>query len=419
MKKNKLILIEAEMIEPKGHFLNNLIDAAKFFENKFKIYWLLNKKFNGKGTFIPKKIKKINTISTNNYKRSQNKILYMFEEIYIFCVNFLYTFLFLFYFTYDKKLLLYLYALKSNYFIIPKYFKSFYFSYKHLKLTKQDHIYFPTGRRKDLALINFLSKLDLNHPKFHLRISIPPKNKFKGIFYYLKEIEHNLKNKTIFIYVWPNNIKKSVLKNSKIINGIYETNLQFSYDPNSSFSRKYKKFNHTVGYIGHARKEKGFHHLPKIIKLLEKKNNFNYLIQFSKLNKDLIDTKKELVKLSKQNNRIKIIDKYSNHKEFIQLLKKIDIMPILHNPSELNNVTSGTAYSCVPYQIPMVLPYNTSYMNNINKYKSYEKAKDIRKFTYKIIKISKNYKFYLKNAKLNSKILKKIIDNDSLVKNLI
>ena len=32
--KNKLILIESEMVEPKGHFLNNLIDISKFFEKK-------------------------------------------------------------------------------------------------------------------------------------------------------------------------------------------------------------------------------------------------------------------------------------------------------------------------------------------------------------------------------------------------
>ena len=55
MNKKKLILIESEMKEPKGHFLNNLIDASKFFNNKFEIYWLLNKKFNKKNTYVPKK----------------------------------------------------------------------------------------------------------------------------------------------------------------------------------------------------------------------------------------------------------------------------------------------------------------------------------------------------------------------------
>ena len=100
----------------------------------------------------------------------------------------------------------------------------FYFTYNSLNLNKNDHIFFPTGRRKDLALINFLSKIDLNHPKFHLRIFLPQKKKFKGFFYYLKEIDLKLKNKRIFIYVWKNNFKL-FLKNSISKKGIYETNL--------------------------------------------------------------------------------------------------------------------------------------------------------------------------------------------------
>ena len=47
-----------------------------------------------------------------------------------------------------------------------------------------------------------------------------------------------------------------------------------------------------------------------------------------------------------------------------------------------------------------------------------EYAKDQRDFSQKIFKISKNYNYYLKNMKLNSKILKKILQNDPLRKNI-
>mgnify|MGYP001430737666 FL=1 len=93
-KKNKLLLIEPEMTEPKGHFLNNLIDITKFFEHKFKINWILNKRFNDNGTYIPKKITKIFGISSNKYKRNTNKILYFFEELYTFFENLFYTIFF-------------------------------------------------------------------------------------------------------------------------------------------------------------------------------------------------------------------------------------------------------------------------------------------------------------------------------------
>ncbi len=417
-KKNKLLLIEPEMTEPKGHFLNNLIDITKFFEHKFKINWILNKRFNDNGTYIPKKITKIFGISSNKYKRNTNKILYFFEELYTFFENLFYTIFFLLYFIKKKKTFLYISAIRSNYFIIPKYFKSFYFKYKSLNLCKKDHILFPSARRKDIALVNFLSKIDLNHPNFHLRLSLTPKIKFKGFFYYLREIDNKLVNQRISIYVWKNDFK-TFINNSLSKKGIYETNLMFSYNLNSNFKRKLKRKNLVIGYLGNARRSKGFHHLPKIIELLEeKKYFFNYLIQFSNITNDLIDVKKKLYKIAKTNKRLKIIEKYSSNQEFISHLKKINIMPILHEANEINLVTSGTLYSCIPYQIPFIVPTGVKFLKNINKYKSFEEAKNINEIVEKIILISKKYNFYLKNIKINLKNLKKFLNNDPLIANL-
>ena len=53
--------------------------------------------------------------------------------------------------------------------------------------------------------------------------------------------------------------------------------------------------------MGDARKARGFQHLPKIINILKKnKQQFNYIIQYSKISDDLLDVKKELIKLSKK-----------------------------------------------------------------------------------------------------------------------
>ena len=88
--KNKLIIVEAEMTEPKGHFLNNLIDISKFFEKKLNIYWLLNKNFHSNNTFIPKTefikdtfdSKKINKLLNRKDKKNEySEFLFM---IYIF-----------------------------------------------------------------------------------------------------------------------------------------------------------------------------------------------------------------------------------------------------------------------------------------------------------------------------------------------
>ena len=336
------------------------------------------------------------------------------KEIFLFLKNAISIFYYFYFFFKIGKINSYLKALRSNYFILPRYFGSFYPMYRKMELNSSDHIFFTTARRRDMALINFLTKIDEGHPKFHIRVFLPPKIKFKGFFYFLNEMSNVLKKNKVFVYVWSDFNFKLFMNNSINKSNIFKSNIPWSF-----FSRKLKKNRHTIGFIGDARRARGFHLLPNIIKILEKKkNSFKYLIQFSRITDDLIETKKELYKMSKVNKKIKIIEKYSNYNEFLGYLKKIDIMPILHDAKEINSVTSGTLYSCVPYEIPIIVPKGTEFMKNIQKFKSYEKAQNVKDYTDKIIKISKNYKFYLKNMKLNSKILKEILKKDPLQINI-
>lgn len=399
---------------PKGHFLNNLIETTSNFRKKFNIIWILNKNFNSQGTYLPKDVKIYKSISSNFFKRKEKKIFYIFEEIFLFLLNLILIFYFLFIFFKKKRICLYISALRSNYFLLPRYFYSFYFIYNRLNLSPNDHIFFQTARRKDIALINFLTKIDKNHPKFHIRVMLPPKEKFKGFFYYLRLIDEELIKKKVFVYLWSNFTYKLFLKKSKSKKGIFKSNIPWSFK-----NRKPKKKNHTIGYIGDARKARGFHLLPELISNLEQTNrSFNYLIQFSKISSELIEVKNKLLKMTKKNKKIKIIEKYLDYKDFSYNLGKIDIMPILHSAKEINTITSGTMYTCIPYEIPMILPKGTTFMKKILKYKSFEIADGIEQTANKITKISKNYSRYLNNVKLNSKILKKILDNDPLKKNI-
>ena len=298
--------------------------------------------------------------------------------------------------------------------MLPRYFNSFYWKYNILKFSKKDHIFFQTARRKDIALINFLIKIDKNHPKFHIRVMLPPKNKFKGFFYYLREIDKQLLSNRAFIYLFSDSTYKLFIENSLSKKGIFKSNIPWSF-----YDRNKKNKNYVIGFVGNARKARGFHLLPKIIQNLEKKNKtFKYIIQFSNISPDMISIKQKLIKLSNVNKKIKIIEKYCNYKEFRNILKKIDIMPIIHKAEEINAITSGTMYSCLSHQIPIVIPKGTRFMNKILKYNSFEKAKNINDFANKILKISKNYNYYLRNVKLNSIILKKTLKQDPLKKNL-
>ena len=412
--KNKLLLVESEMKSPKGHFLDNLIETTVTFKNKLDIMWMVNKKFDNEKTYLPNKIRIFKSISTNKFKRKDNKLFYIIEEVFLFFLNLFQILFFSLYFLKEKKLTFYLNALKSNYFLLPRYFPSFYWEYKNLKLTKNDNVFFQTARRKDIALINFLIKIDEDHPKFHIRVMLPPKIKFKGFFYYLKEIDSQLKSNRAFVYLFSNSTFNLFIKNSIGKKGIFKSNIPWTF-----YSRKYKIKNHVVGYVGNARRARGFHLLPQIIRLLEKKSkSLRYLIQFSKTSSELISIKNELINLAKKNNKIKIIEKYCDYKEFREILKKIDIMPIIHEAKEINTITSGTMYSSLSHEIPVVIPEGTKFMKNILKYKSFENAKNLNQYANKILKISKNYKYYLNNVKLNSHILKKMLKNDPLRKNI-
>ena len=52
--KNKLLLLETEMLGPGGHYLDNVIESFYYFKKNLQIQCLLNKKFNSNGTFIPR-----------------------------------------------------------------------------------------------------------------------------------------------------------------------------------------------------------------------------------------------------------------------------------------------------------------------------------------------------------------------------
>ena len=64
-------------------------------------------------------------------------------------------------------------------------------------------------------------------------------------------------------------------------------------------------------------------YLPQIIRNLEDKNNTFKFRFISKISDDLIDVKKELYRMSKSNKKIRIIEKYSDYKEFTDYLKKL------------------------------------------------------------------------------------------------
>jgi hypothetical protein len=413
--KKKLVLLESEMRVPNGHFLDYLIESTIYFQDKFKIIWFLNKNCDLKKTYIPQNVEINKIIISNYYRRNNNKLLYFFEEIFFFFKNFYDIFYFALLFIKKKKFINFFKTLSSNYFIIPRYFKSFYFGVFNSNLNENDHILVQSCRRKDISCIYFFSNIEKLFPKIHLRVFYPPKKRFKSFYFYLSKMENFMKEKKIFLYT-EHGYKEELIKNE--INNKYLVNVVtpiFSF-----FERLHTNLALTIGFVGQARKDKGFHLLPELIlKLEKKKTNLNYLIQFTSANKDTEIHRNQILNIAKNNPRVKIINKYLDFKEYRNILSQIDIMPMLYDVNHLTMGNSGVIYSCITHEVSLVIPNDCPHLKKFLIFKSYEEAGDLDEYVEKIIFIKNNFSFYLSEAKKLSVDLKNSIKNSSLVRNLV
>ena len=415
--KNKLLLLETEMVGPGGHYLDNVIESFYYFRNNLQIQCLLNRKFNSQGTFIPDDLKLIKKLNSNIFKKEQNKFLYLLFEILSLLKRFIFSILLIPFFLFHKNFTNYLNAIISNNFIIPKYFTEIFFFLKKNKYSKNDHIFFQTTRNKHIALANFMARVDDNLPNIHLRILYTPsfKKKFTGFYYYLNQIKPYLLNKKISLYSLTDKNVKILNKETDSKIGIFKTNIPWVF-----YNREKKDSLITVGYMGDARESRGFNLLPELInKLLDKNKNLNFLIQFAKTSsKSTTITSEKLFKMAENNPKIKILKAYLDYADFRNTLQKIDIMPILHNNEEINNGNPSTIYSSITHEIPMVLPQNLNYMKEVMVHKSFEIASNLDGVVSQILKIENDYDKYLNAAKTNSKLLFEIFENDPLKKNI-
>ena len=413
--KKKILLIETEITDTGGHFFDNLIESYYSFKDEFNVSCILNNKFNLNNTFLPKDMILKKILFRNFYEKKDNKFLYYFFEFISLLLRFFLGFLFIFYFLYKKNIISYLTALISNNFLLPKYFLEIYFYLKKNNFNSSDNIFFQTARNNDMSLANFLARIDKNIPKIHLRVLHTPseKKRIGGFYFYLNKIHNFLNTKKIFIYVLTEKNFNLFKEKKGGDMGIYMTNIPWVF-----FKRSLPINKIVVGYMGDARASRGFNLLPELINKVNKKSeDVIFLIQFSKVSSEVNHTFKILNDMSKNNNKISILKKYLDYKDFRNTLQKIDIMPILHNSNEINNGNPSTIYSSITHEIPMVIPNNLKYMNNVLVHKSFEYGDNLDSIAENIIKIKNNYSTYLNAAKKNSSILFDVFSNDPLKKN--
>jgi len=215
-----------------------------------------------------------------------------------------------------------------------------------------------------------------------------------------------------------------IKSNTLIIKKFLKINV-FKYEqPYKFYSRKYlAKKEYTLGFLGASRNEKGFYLLPELIKKIQciTNINFKFIIQISKnTSQDIIEAREEIMKLSKNNKNIKIFVGHFSFLKWRNLLKKIDIMPLLYNRNYFNAQGSGILNASLSNEIPVIIPSGSKFLKKNLKFECFCEAKNINEYVEKCVLISKNYKKYLYNSKKQSNYLKKFLsEKDSFIKNIL
>ena len=406
--REKIILFEGELKSGKGHHYDHIVENSFFYKNKGEIVWIVNKKFEKIKLFIPEFVKVFNIIDTGNRKVTFKSFFSIFHILNISIINFFKSYFFLlFHIKFNKKLFSYLY---KNFFSFPKYFSSFFSTFKNGTLKKGDKIIFQTARINDLELAYLLSLLDFDI-EIHIRIiQLHRKKRLKKFINILNKFnDENKLFKSVFIYTETEFQKEEIKKLTGIEVEIFFNNLSFS-------KKNITDGEISIGILGESRYDKGFYKVPELIRYLNDNLNkkINFIIQINNYPQNLSKVKDELLDLSKKFKNIKLINGYMNYFEYREILKKINIIPLLHELDQLKYCGSGIVFSSIVNEIPMVIPKNAIYVKKFFKYNSYLEAENTYEYSKKIIEIVNNYPKFLECAKKQSYFYKDKLNKDFL-----
>ena len=405
---SKIILVECELKGGKGHHYDHLVENSFYYKNSGDIFWVLNKDFKKENLYIPEYVTVHNIIDTGNRKLLIQNPKNILKVLYLSVKNFIFSYFFLITnFKINKSFLKYIF---KSYFTFPKYFSSFYKIFRKLNLNKDDKIIFQTSRINEIELAHILLLLNLD-VEIHLRIiQLHRKKKLSKInklFIDFHQNDHLFRK--VFIYTETDYQKDQIKKLTNIDVELFYNNLTFS-------EKSLEKNNYTIGILGESRLDKGFYKIPDLIKNLNSKilDKINFIIQINNCPENLSYIKNEIEELSIKYKNIKIINGYINFFEYREILKKIDIIPLLHELDQLKYCGSGIVFSSMVNEIPMIIPKGATYVKNFFAHKSFVEAENINDYTTCIIKIVDNYKKFLEETKKQSSFYKKKLINDPL-----
>ena len=287
------------------------------------------------------------------------------------------------------------------------------------KLNKINKIIIPSARKLEIAVITDLYIKNEFPPNITPVIRILdivfienlPKATLSKFFSLVNKGE-------IHLYSETKELTKKI-KNDIKIKCLGELILPVSVPYNVEVNVKKVKNNHIyVGCLGNPRPSKGTFLIPKIIKSLRQyfhKNQINLKVTFViQLSKD--KTKRTIFfKIYEYLSRyissyvkVKYVYGIDDNKEFIKLMKSIDIFLLPYSNIKYKYNGSGFITDAIFLEKPIINSKGMS-MKDLTSFKNSESASNIEDYSKAIIKIAKNYEYYVKNSRLAKEYLKKKI----------
>ena len=392
MLKKKLIIIDQNFKDYRGHHFYYNYDLYQFYKNKFDIKFYtskglkknINNLFNGKLKPYFKEDVKINyktfLLKIINYIKKRRIVKY-FHQTFV-------------QFTFILKIIDILFKRKEN----KNHRRSQLIEV--VKFHKHSNILIHT--LSSIEFLDFLidlKNLENNSNKIFIVFRRDPRELdeyYDLIRYYLKEQDINILTDSHKIKTYFKN-KNIEIKQIKIPIGTKSKKNQFL---------KKKKFK--ISYLGDARYEKGFFDLQNLLNNTNDKNFF-YTIQSNDNGYDLDLLKKTKKELRKKKN-VTLIDKQLKDKDYNKHLCQSDLVLIPYKKNFYKYRTSGIFYESILCGIPCIVTDDT-WMS------SFYKSKTLKKL---ILKENNNLNDILKFFSSNYKLIQKeieILRRNILIKN--
>ena len=212
------------------------------------------------------------------------------------------------------------------------------------------------------------------------------------------------------------NIIKKIFKVKTMRTLIFPVTVPLTHRPRKNI----KKININIGCLGGPRPSKGTREIPALIKELRKyvkKNNIDisvtFIVQMNKEKKKrtfIFCVKEFISRYISSLVKVKIIYGVASGDEYMKLMSSVDIFLLPYHRSQYAYTGSGFIIDALLLEKPIIHSKGIA-MNELTNFKNAIAIEGKDDFSLAVIKIIKNYDYYVKNSQIAKKYLINKINN--------